>query len=101
MALRAAPCRRPAVQPGAFSSNLSPSRGLRSHARPVGGPSQGAGPRRSGIRVPVEELGERVVRRSADVPARCAPALEVEMAALGVAGVADLADLLAGIDVRP
>src|SRR4051812_5962522 len=53
------------------------------------------------VRIPVLQLGEGVVRGASHVPARDAPALEVQVAALGVAGGAHLADLLPGRDAGP
>src|SRR5207244_2011839 len=50
---------------------------------------------------PVEELGQRVIRRAARVPARRGPALEVEVAALGIPGIAHPPDLLTGEDGGP
>src|SRR5690348_5521012 len=51
----------------------------------------------SAVRVPRAEIRERVERRSAGVPPRRAPLLEVEVARGGVAGVADNADLVARV----
>src|SRR4051794_40604211 len=56
----------------------------------------GGGATRLALAIPGLEAGQRVERRAAFVPARRRPALEVQVAAVGVAGVADVADQLAG-----
>ncbi len=53
----------------------------------------------SAVAIPFFEVGQRVDRAAALVPAGCCPDLEVEVAGGGVAGVADDADRLAGADL--
>src|SRR5262249_54035435 len=54
--------------------------------------------RRSAVAVPLFEVGQRVDRAAALVPARGGPDLEVKVAGGGVAGVADDPDRLPGAD---
>ncbi len=89
-AARGAPARR--HRPAHDRRSLSPDSSL------IRRPATSPGARGSAPLVPLLQRAGRVEDVAALVPARGGPDLEVEVAALGVAGVALAADHLAGPD---